>query len=526
MMEDNVRLLLDAVDLLDEDPYPRAFDYRYDMEVVDDEATLVEFMVNKCHGKSLWLDLCGVRDCGWERAQSLVAEQDNLEFVLLRGPALKKVERNTTAGFLRAVQQNQNVQAMDLRSISGATLPAFIEASRSLQTLALWDVTFPPEQKLALPVALRCNMSIRRLVLRGLNQQLTIQILYNLASNTTISELVFDSRRMTRAVVLACCKLLAVTTTIQQLELRSVHIHRLRPIADALIASSSILRVIFRDCRIGQPDQPTPFLDEVPKYLEEDKTAFEDILLSKDNITRLSVCNSDYEKAIGRPLSFFQGIIHVLHPSSKLRTLELQFSTFAEGLSGSWGSKTCWWGRPPSEEEEDHRKGVMVIVKTFWAAVETSPLDRLSVAKICCKDEFEVLLQAVPRLSLSSLAVGVDMTLECGRVRMLRTQFLTAIVNNGCLRKVEVQQSRKKNWFDEDEQRLLDLHLQQVPRPRDYTPAVLSRSVPKVPKAVPSQLNSPPEASTNKVDGICSAKRLWPPNDNDEISTKKNSKTN
>ena len=468
-----------AIDLLDENQYMCAFADRYDLEGMYDEATLVESLVQNRHGKSLWLDIQGVRCHGWKQACAILLVQDDLESVVIRGRASNKVERQAADAFLHACQHNPNVKAMDLRSISGATLPAYIQSSisSSLLTLALGEVTFPQEMKVAFPVALGRNTTIRRLVLRKLNQPLTIEILNNLAMNTTLTELVFTCRHMNRAVVLACGRLLAVTKTIQQFELRGIDIHRFRPLADAITASSSITCVILRDCQLGQPDVPrTAFSDQYSIYNREEDRAFNDILLSKDNITRLALCNMIGQPK--RPAIFFQGISRLLQPGSTLRTLEMQFFSFSEGLGGH--QVRCQWGSLRTGDELG--KDVLENLATFWTTVKNSPLQHLSVANIRCKGELKSILQAIPQLKLSSLVVCVDKFVECGRTlqvptqqwaptRTLRTQFLAAIEKNGSLRKVEVQQNLGKNWFDQAEQDRLDSHLQiKVTCQRDYTP--------------------------------------------------------
>jgi hypothetical protein len=438
-----------------------AFADRYDLEEINDEATLVQSLLENRHEKSLWLDLQGVRDHGWKQAQAILKAQNDLESVVIRGPARKTVERKAAEGFLHAVQQNPNVKYLDLRSISGATLPAYIQSSMSssLSTLALGNVTFPPDMKLAFPVALGHNTSIRRLVLHQLNQALTIEILNNLATNTTLTDLVFTARRINRPVVLACGRLLAVTKTIQQLELRGIHIHRLGPIADSLIASSSITCVIFRDCHIGQPDVPV-FTDQ---YKVGEDRSFDEILMSKDNMTRLAVCNTYYP---GQPKGIFKGITRLLQPGSELCILEIQFPNFAEVLSGHRWGRT--WGSAQTADE--FQKEVMENLAAFWVAVQNSSLQHLSVAKIGCQEELETILEAIPLLKLCSLVVGVDKFLQCGRTlqaqtqqwgptRTLRTQLLAAMEKNGSLRKVEVQQNGGKNWFDQVEQARLDSHL-------------------------------------------------------------------
>jgi LSD1 subclass zinc finger protein len=357
----------------------------------------------------------------WDSLRHVLATRENLHEVTLRDTFSVPAER--VAPFLRAIQQNPSIHTVTLRSLQLPELGAYLHSATSITTLKIQGCRMEyPRGARSIAAALCHNRNIQRLELTFLNEMCLLPILKCLVFNTSVKELELGfGGNPSHNVAHALKNLLESTGTIRQFELTLTRVQAeagtFHQIAQGIIQSTSVTDVKLEGCWFCN--------QEVVLLLNN-------ILKSKSNLQSLNL--KDCFVDVHGEESFRTAILSLLQPDSSLRSLALHSDcNLLTGAAFSFGFQ-------PYKE-----------FCRFLTAVETSPLERLSIGTIDSREKCLALNASIPKMQVETLELSLQHYLQD-----LKVDFIQAIKQNASLQTVVVTDGKSREWLNEEERMQLN----------------------------------------------------------------------
>jgi hypothetical protein len=353
----------------------------------------------------------------WDSLLRILTTRENLKEVSLRDDAVIRNPRARVVPFLLALQQNRRIQTVNFHylQLSGDSMVAFLDAATSITALKLWRCDMEaPGGALAVAAALQRNTNIQRLELCHLDLDevdlYLIPILTSLASNTSLQELNFQDPVCSIDVSLALKNLLESTETIQKFECNGSMVDM--NMAQGLIRSRSVTDVKLESC----------WFDSQERWV-----ILKSILGSKSNLQSLTLGSCTvHEDAMEE---FRSAIVSLLQPRSSLRSLEFSRREHLSRLGYGFDTFQSF--------------------NRLLTAVESSPLESLSIKGTVSGESWLALIGSIPRMQVLNLEFKLQQDLQD-----LKVDLLQAVKRNASLRSVLASLTFGDLFNDEDRMEL------------------------------------------------------------------------
>jgi len=305
--------------------------------------------------------------------------------------------------FVRAFAQNSNILSVEFESLNmlggilifGEDLSYLIDTATSVKCLPLICL-LDPDGLTAVADSLQRNTNIETLEL-ALPDNFSARIIQALASNRTLKNLEWNPGRTDERpleLLHAIQHLLDSSSTIEHFHFKGGHgrAHLFAQVLSALTDSASVQDVSFSSSKISGPAR---------------EVAFCNMLTRKTNLRSLAI--TDFSEFVDCTDACVGAIISCMtRPHTSLRKLELDFGIFGNFV------------QPP------------IAFVRLLHAISRSKLEHLRIRVVHARQDFELLLSALPNFKLKELELVIIYNGP-----NMKQDLLEALKNNYSLRSVK-----------------------------------------------------------------------------------------